>query len=63
MSASTGVEGTFVLKHDAIGTAAGQEGTWVIVPDSGTGDLARIAGTARIARADDGSHHFTLLLE
>lgn len=55
--------GTFVLKHDALATDEGQEASWVIVPGTGTGDLADVAGSARIERHDDGSHTLTLELE
>lgn len=55
--------GTFVLKHDATATSGGQEASWVVVPGSGTGDLAGIEGTAQIERHEDGSHTFTLNLE
>ena len=57
------LEGTFVLKHDAVTTDEGPTADWTIVPGSGTGDLADIAGTADIERHDDGSHTFTLTVE
>lgn len=56
-------DGTFVLKHDAVATDEGQTADWTVVPGSGTGDLADIAGTAEIERHDDGSHTLTLILE
>ncbi len=56
-------DGTFVLKHDAVATDEGQTADWTVVPGSGTGDLADIAGTAEIERHDDGSHTLTLTLE
>lgn len=56
-------DGTLVLKHDAVATDEGQTADWTVVPGSGTGDLADIAGTAQIERHDDGSHTFTLTLE
>lgn len=58
-----GRKGTFLLKHDALGGPEGQEASWVVVPGSGTGELAGLAGIARIDRAADGSHAFTLILE
>lgn len=55
--------GTFVLKHDAVAAPEGGEASWDIVPGSGTGDLADVAGTGQIERHEDGSHTFTLTLE
>jgi hypothetical protein len=55
-----GRRGTFVLKHDATATSDGQEASWVVVPGSGTGDLASLEGTAQIERHEDGSHTFIL---
>lgn len=57
------LRGTFVLKHDAVTTDEGPAADWTIVPGSGTGDLADIAGTADIERHDDGSHTLTLTVE
>lgn len=57
------LEGTFVLKHDAVTTDEGPTADWTIVPGSGTGDLAGIGGTADIERHDDGSHTLTLTAE
>lgn len=56
-------EGTFVLKHHATATSEGQEGTWAIVPGSGTEDFANSAGTAEITVDEDGTHTLTLNLE
>jgi hypothetical protein len=56
-----GRTGTFVLHHSATSTAGGaQEGTWTIVPDTGTGELAGITGTAEITRDEAGGHAITL---
>lgn len=55
--------GTFVLKHDAVATADGQEASWDIVPGTGTGGLTDVSGTARIERHEDGSHTLSLTLE
>lgn len=57
------LQGTFVLKHDAVTTEEGPQADWTVVPGSGTGDLADIAGTADIQRHDDGSHTLTLTVE
>lgn len=57
------LRGAFVLKHDAVTTGEGPEADWTIVPGTGTGDLADIAGTADIERHDDGSHTLTLTVE
>jgi Protein of unknown function (DUF3224) len=43
-----GKRGTFVLQHTGIMTGGGQSLTITIVPDSGTDELAGIAGTLRI---------------
>lgn len=56
-------KGKFVLDHHASMDAEGQQAEWHIVPESGTGDLEGITGTAEIARADDGTHTITLQLE
>lgn len=53
-------EGTFVIQHGGLmgpGVAAHTFGS--VVPGSGTGDLAGIAGTVKIAQAD-GTHTMTL---
>ena len=54
-----GRDGTFVLQHAAV---AGPQGStsWVVVPDSGTGELRGLTGDGEITRHDDGSHTFTL---
>ena len=57
------LEGTFILKHDAVITDEGPTADWTIVPGSGTGELADIAGAADIERHDDGSHTLTLTVE
>ncbi len=55
-----GHEGTFALLH--VGTMAGESqwARWPVVPGSGTGDLVRIAGEARIEIASDGTHQLHL---
>ena len=52
--------GSFVLHHTATSSAAGQVGSWTIVPDSGAGELVGITGSAIIDVAEDGTHSFTL---
>lgn len=54
-----GRSGTFVLQHTAVGTTAGGALTVAVVPDSGTGELAGIAGELQIAKAADGEHIYT----
>ncbi|WP_020661347.1 DUF3224 domain-containing protein [Amycolatopsis benzoatilytica] len=54
-----GRKGSFVLRH-----AAGDEGlSLVLLPGSGTGELAGITGSADIAVDDAGAHTFTLAYE
>jgi hypothetical protein len=55
-----GHAGSFALLH--VGTMAGeiQWARWPIVPGSGTGGLARIAGEGRVEIAPDGSHQLHL---
>lgn len=56
-----GRSGSFVLHHTATGERGKQSGSWMIVPDSGTGELAGIRGAANILIAPDGGH--TLVLD
>jgi hypothetical protein len=53
-------QGTFVLHHDASMHRHGGSATWLVMEDSGTGELAGIRGTAQIHRDADGKHTFTL---
>ncbi|MBO2448138.1 DUF3224 domain-containing protein [Actinomadura barringtoniae] len=58
-----GREGTFVLQHSAgseDGTAETQWLRWLIVPTSGTGELAGISGQGTIEVGEDGGHSWTL---
>lgn len=55
-----GRSGSFVLHHNAFGSAAGGEARWLVLPDSGTGDLHGMAGEAHIEIDPDGTHRFTL---
>ncbi len=53
-----GRAGQFVLVHRA--AASADLVSWDVAPGSGTGELAGIAGTARIDIAADGTHTLTL---
>src|SRR5579864_2138282 len=53
-----GRSGSFVLQHSASMTRGSAESTIVVVPDSGTGELAGLSGTMRIQVAADGSHSY-----
>jgi hypothetical protein len=55
--------GTLVLRHAAISSAEGASMEVVVVPGTGTGDLAGATGTAHVDRHDDGSHTFALTLD
>ncbi|MFI0351377.1 DUF3224 domain-containing protein [Actinomadura sp. 9N407] len=58
-----GREGTFVLQHSAgsdDGTAETQWLRWLIVPTSGTGELAGIRGQGEIIVTPDGGHSWTI---
>jgi hypothetical protein len=55
-----GREGSFVLEHHGIVSQAGADTAGVVVPDSGTGDLEGLTGTARIAVDPDGTHRLLL---
>ena len=54
-----GRKGTFVLRHSAVGSAAGGAMSVDVVPGSGTGDLAGLSGTFTIARSPEGEHTYT----
>ncbi len=59
-----GRSGRFVLQHWATADGAAQELRVEVVPRSGSGELAGLAGTLEIIRAGDGGHryafHYTL---
>jgi hypothetical protein len=55
-----GRSGSFVLKHDAAVAGGVLSASWVIVPDSGTGELRGLHGEAQIDKGPDGKHTFTL---
>ena len=53
-----GRAGTFVLQHCAGMIGDDRTTSWTVVPSSGTGELAAIAGTAEIAVDEEGGHLF-----
>jgi hypothetical protein len=53
-----GRSGTFVLQHNATMNRGTPAQNIVVVPDSGTGQLAGLSGTMRIAIAADGKHSY-----
>jgi hypothetical protein len=55
-----GRSGSFVLHHSATMTRGEGESSLSVVPDSATGKLRGLRGTARISREPDGGHSFTL---
>lgn len=55
-----GREGGFALQQFGTMHAGAQELRYEVVPGSGTGGLAGITGTLRLAVDDDGTHRFTL---
>lgn len=59
-AAVNGHAGSFILKHNAVSAHGAQVGEWTIVPDSGSGALRGISGTARIEIGPDGSHTLAL---
>lgn len=52
------LEGSFVLQHNGLMSAAGQSLTIAVVPGSGTEDLVGITGSMEI-RIDNGQHFYT----
>ncbi|TQJ04903.1 DUF3224 domain-containing protein [Amycolatopsis cihanbeyliensis] len=48
-----GREGSFVVRHTVRYGASGVEGTWTVVPGSGTGELAGLGGSGTIAGASE----------
>ncbi|MCC5575842.1 DUF3224 domain-containing protein [Microtetraspora sp. AC03309] len=55
----SGRKGTFVLQHSAGSENGVQWMRWLIVPTSGTGELAGLRGEGRI-EAENGTHSFVL---
>jgi Protein of unknown function (DUF3224) len=55
-----GKNGTFVLQHSGLMDRGAKQLTIQVVPDSGTGDLAGLAGQMDI-RITDGQHFYELI--
>jgi hypothetical protein len=55
-----GRRGTFVLQHFATMTRGSPRLDIIVVPDSGTGDLAGLSGTMKIIIAEGGKHFYEL---
>ena len=55
-----GRQGSFLLQHSATATRGAQSGSFTIVPDSGTGQLAGLCGEGDIAVDAEGGHTLTL---
>lgn len=58
-----GRSGSFVLHHSATSSRGQQAGTWLVVPDSGTGELHGLRGEAEIVVGPDGGHAFILVYD
>ncbi len=58
-----GREGSFVLQHHGLVSAAGATTDGAIVPESGSGELRGLRGQARISVDEDGTHRLTLEYE
>jgi Protein of unknown function (DUF3224) len=56
-----GRAGSFILHHNAVSVGGKQSASWIIMANSGTGDLQGISGAAQIVIDADGGH--TLLLD
>ena len=57
-----GKSGSFVLQHSGVMNRGDAQLTVIIVPDSGTGELAGISGTLEIDN-DEGQHSYVLEYE
>jgi len=55
-----GRRGTFILQHSGTMTRGAPQLTITVVPDSGTEQLARIAGSMKIIIDKDGKHFYDL---
>lgn len=53
-----GREGTFVLRHSAVGGAGGGSMLVDVVPGTGTGELVGLSGELTIERSPDGEHTY-----
>lgn len=58
-----GLEGSFVVQHNATGTRGDDQADVTVVPDSGTGGFTGLSGTITICAADDGSHTYDFAYE
>jgi Protein of unknown function (DUF3224) len=58
-AAVDGRKGTFVLRHSALGSAAGGDMRVDVLPGSGTGELAGLTGELTIAKTDAGEHTYS----
>lgn len=58
-----GRDGGFVLHHTASGSGGQRGGSWTIVPDTGTGELAGISGAGEIVITEAGAHTLVLTYE
>ncbi|MDP9643559.1 acyl-coenzyme A synthetase/AMP-(fatty) acid ligase [Actinopolyspora lacussalsi] len=50
-----GRSGSFVVRHSTIMTPESRSGSWTIVPNTGTGELTGITGSAEIVEGSDGT--------
>lgn len=55
-----GKQGSFVLQHSGVMNRGDAQLAIMIVPDSGTGDLAGISGMLEIDMMDEGQHSYVL---
>ena len=55
-----GRSGSFVLQHNATMTRGTPHLNVIVVPDSGTGELAGLSGTMNIVIAEGGKHSYEL---
>jgi hypothetical protein len=62
-AAVDGRTGTFVLRHSAVGSAAGGDMLVDVVPGTATGDLAGLGGQLTIERSPEGEHTYTFTYE
>lgn len=58
-----GRAGSFVLHHTASGSGGQRDGSWTIVPDTGTGELTGITGAGEIVVAEGGAHTLVLVYD
>jgi uncharacterized protein DUF3224 len=58
-----GRHGSFILRHSAAGSGGVISGSASIVPDSGTGELHQLRGSAEVALGSTGEGKLLLLLD